>query len=238
MTDITKTDNEKQSPSNEMMGMIERLAINPDVSPENIKSMLDIQERMMTKQAEIDFNSDMAHMQIELPRVIKANKGHNTTYASYEDIDKQVRPIMTRYGFSISFTAHQNNNMQNIDATLSHRKGHFKTASLTLPADGSGSKNAVQAIGSSISYGKRYLICMLLNIVTVGEDDDAQSCNIVISDEQSKKIKDLLKETNSDVNAFLRWMGVENVDVIKQSDYIKAENQLLAKFRKLKNENI
>ena len=227
MSDIIKHDNE-------MMSMIERLATNPDVSPENIKSMLDIQERMMTKQAEIDFNSEMAQMQIELPRVIKANKGHNTTYASYEDIDKQVRPIMTRYGFSISFTANQVNNMQHIEATLSHRKGHFKTASLTLPSDTSGSKNNVQAIGSSISYGKRYLICMLLNIVTVGEDDDAQSCNVVVNDEQAKEIKDLLEKTSADVVKFLKWIGAENVEMIKQSDYKKAVNQLNAKLKQVK----
>ena len=32
----------------------------------------------------------------------------------------------------------------------------------------------MQAIGSSVSYGKRYALCMLLNIATGGEDDDGQ----------------------------------------------------------------
>lgn len=227
MNDIVKT-------GNDMMSMIERLAINPDVSPENIKAMLDIQERMMTKQAEIDFNSDMAKMQTEMPRVIKARKGHNTNFAAYEDIDKEVRPIMTKYGFSISFTANQVNNMQHIEATLSHEKGHFKTASLTLPSETSGSKNAVQAIGSSLSYGKRYLICMLLNIVTIGEDDDAQSCDAVLNVKQAKEIKDLLQKTGVDVVKFLQWIGADNVEEIKASNYKKAVNQLNAKLKQVK----
>ena len=40
-----------------------------------------------------------------------------------------------------------------------------------LPLDTSGSKNGVQAVGSTVSYGKRYAICALLNIST-GDDTD------------------------------------------------------------------
>jgi len=38
--------------------------------------------------------------------------------------------------------------------------------------DTSGSKNGVQAVASSVSYGKRYTAGLLLNITTTGEDDD------------------------------------------------------------------
>lgn len=43
---------------------------------------------------------------------------------------------------------------------------------MLLPADVSGNKNAVQAFGSSTSYGKRYVLCALLNITTRGQDDN------------------------------------------------------------------
>ena len=46
---------------------------------------------------------------------------------------------------------------------------------MKLPADTSGSKNVVQAIGSSVSYGKRYTMQALLNITSGGEDDDGHS---------------------------------------------------------------
>jgi len=46
---------------------------------------------------------------------------------------------------------------------------------MTLPLDNSGSKNAVQAVGSSVSYGKRYVMAALLNITTRGEDDDGNA---------------------------------------------------------------
>jgi hypothetical protein len=39
---------------------------------------------------------------------------------------------------------------------LSHELGHSEETTMTLPLDTSGSKNNVQAVGSSTSYGKRY----------------------------------------------------------------------------------
>jgi hypothetical protein len=58
---------------------------------------------------------------------------------------------------------------------LAHRDGHSEQTELSLPTDTSGSKNAVQAVGSSTSYGKRYTAFALLNITSTGEDDDGQA---------------------------------------------------------------
>ena len=43
------------------------------------------------------------------------------------------------------------------------------------PAEASGNRNAVQAVASSVSYGKRYTASALLNLTSHGEDDDAFS---------------------------------------------------------------
>jgi hypothetical protein len=46
-----------------------------------------------------------------------------------------------------------------------------------LPADVGKGRNDVQAIGSSVSYGKRYAAMAMLNLITRGlaEDDDGQA---------------------------------------------------------------
>ncbi|MGH8466303.1 MAG: ERF family protein, partial [Pseudomonas sp.] len=47
---------------------------------------------------------------------------------------------------------------------------------MSLPADIGKGRNDVQAVGSSTTYGKRYVMCALLNITTSDvRDDDAQS---------------------------------------------------------------
>jgi hypothetical protein len=55
---------------------------------------------------------------------------------------------------------------------------------MELPFDNSGSKNTVQAIGSSVSYGKRYVLCMLLNISTGGEDNDGNGAPSAVTTQQ------------------------------------------------------
>ncbi len=55
---------------------------------------------------------------------------------------------------------------------LRHEAGHKEEATLELPVDTTGDKNAVQAVGSTMSYGQRYVARMLLNLTSRGDDDD------------------------------------------------------------------
>jgi hypothetical protein len=77
-------------------------------------------------------------------------------------------------GFSLSFKVRRTDNEIITTGVLAHREGHREETELALPTDTSGSKNAVQAVGSSTSYGKRYTAFALLNITSTGEDDDGQ----------------------------------------------------------------
>ena len=46
---------------------------------------------------------------------------------------------------------------------------------MPLPPDVGPGRNALQAMGSTLSYAKRYLAEMLFNIVRENEDDDGQA---------------------------------------------------------------
>jgi hypothetical protein len=113
---------------------------------------------------------------------------------------------------------------------LSHVKGHSETRSISLPADSSGGKNSIQAVGSTTSYAKRYLVGMLLNIITKGEDDDANGAGARITDEQAQQIEKLINQTGSDRRRFLTYIGAESVEDIKLKDYGKALTQFAHKM--------
>jgi hypothetical protein len=121
-------------------------------------------------------------MQPKLPVVgerggIKNNNGQvQSTYALWEDINDAIRPLLAEHGFALSFKVGQAQDGKiTITGILSHREGHQEETTLTLVHDSSGSKNSVQAVGSSVSYGKRYTAMALLNITTRGEDDDGKA---------------------------------------------------------------
>jgi len=78
-----------------MLAVIEKFASSPDVDVLKLEKMLEMQERVLAKQAEIDFNVAMAELQPNMKPVKKLSKGHNSAYAKYEDIDKEIRPLYT-----------------------------------------------------------------------------------------------------------------------------------------------
>lgn len=193
-----------------VLQVIERLVLNDSVSIEKVEKMLDMQERILNRNAHQAFTADLAAMQTELPLVSKNGRGHNQAkYALLEDINQAIRPALQKYGFAVTFRVQQTEKQVTIAAVLSHRMGHSSETTITLPIDVSGSKNATQAVGSTISYGKRYAIGALLNIST-GDDNDAASAQPVktVSPGQAKTLQaifDKLSETNQEI--FYGWLG-------------------------------
>src|SRR3546814_12068467 len=83
-------------------------------------------------------------------------------------INAAIKPVLKRHGFALSFRTDFTNGIR-VAGVLTHSGGHKETTDFVLPADGSGNKNAVQAIASSVSYGKRYTAGALLNLTSHGE---------------------------------------------------------------------
>lgn len=230
-----------------MINIIAKAASDPNVDVAKLEKLLDMQERIMSKQAEIDFNEALARISKKMPRIVKGgvvgykedknNKNSATVeafkFARYEDIDKAVRPLLEEEGFSLSFdTVMKEGGGVVMTGTLAHKSGHKRCASLPLALDVSGGKNNIQAMGSTTSYGRRYTMCMLLNIVTVGEDDDATGAEFV-TNAQAVEIDLLAREVKANMPAFLKLMGAENVQEIPAKNYKRAIDSLNQKKAKL-----
>lgn len=158
--------------STAIIQVIERAALNPEVDIDKMERLLQMQERVMDRQAMMAYSAAMAAMQTELPSIEERGQTNNGFYATLEDIVDTVRPIMQKHGFAVSFRIQTQERGIEVTGVLMHKDGHREETRMLLPADSSGNKNAVQAFGSSTSYGKRYVLCALLNITTRGQDDD------------------------------------------------------------------
>lgn len=223
-TNLVLTDAYNQS----MIEIIAKAASDPTIDVGKMERLLDMQERLMAKRAEMNFNNDLTALQEELPRIKKAGqiiiKGVlQSTFAKYEDIDTVIRPLLIKNGFSLRFNSRETNGKVTVTGTLAHRDGHSITDEIPLTIDTSGSKNNVQGVGSTIAYGKRYLVGMLLNLVFEGEDDDGQKGGFVpITEEQAREIKKLLKDSGADEAKFLAYVEADKAESIPASNYAKA----------------
>jgi len=220
--------------------VIERAAINPAVDIDKMERLLEMQERIMQRNARAAYAADLARMQPELPVIaerggIKDRSGRvQSTYALWEDINDAIKPVLSKHGFALSFRTGQEEGRITVTGVLSHREGHSEETTMHLPIDTSGSKNSVQAVGSSISYGKRYTASALLNITSRGEDDDGKAAGGVapISEEQVKDLQDLIIEVGADPKKFLAYLKVESLAALPADQYQRAVDALNAKRAK------
>lgn len=220
-------DQRKPAEPQNVLAVISQLAANPNVNPENVSKWLEMYERLDARHREKSFKEALARLQADLPQierngVIQFHSGGGIRYAKLEDIDKVIRPMLEKEGFAFSFGSQsQDGKLFEITATLSHREGHSKEYRIQLPIDTHKSRNDVQAVGSTLSYAKRMLIKMALNIIEKGEDDDGKGG--VISEEQVKDLASLIAEVGKvDMPRFLKFMGVEKLEDIAASDYQRA----------------
>ena len=221
-----------------LLSVIERAARDPNVDVDKMERLMAMHERIQARTAKTAYNAALASVQPNLPVITeKGEITHNgrliSKYALWEDVVQAITPVLAAHGFALSFRIGRDSDRQLITGILSHADGHSEETTLSLPLDMSGAKNAVQGVGSTVSYGKRYVTQALLNLVSRGEDDDGQSgSNGLITAEQKETLVNLMKETGADTAKFLSYMGVAALDEIKAADFGKAKTGLEAKRRK------
>lgn len=157
-----------------ILAVISRAAADPNTDVDKMERLMSMYERIESKRAVAAYQADLAEMQEALPSVgERGNAANRYTYALWEDINAAIKPVLKRFGFALSFRTDCQKDSISVTGVLTHRDGHREETTISLPADSSGNKNAVQAVASSVSYGKRYTAGALLNLTSHGEDDDA-----------------------------------------------------------------
>ena len=216
-----------ESQATAMMQIISRAAADPACDLDKMERLLSMKERIDKEESSRQFNADMASMQIEMPSVAERGTGHNIKYATFEDINDVAKPIMSKYGFAISFKVIDVEKGARVTGLLLHRSGHREETEMTFPSDTSGAKNAVQALGSSISYAKRYIMCAMLNITTRGEDDNGFAAvpDATVSFSQAAELNALLARCKPETQEGVKKI-YGDLETLGKSEFNKAMAQL------------
>jgi hypothetical protein len=182
MSEVTTTQN------GALMSFIERAAKDESFDVAKFETLLRVRRDEAHDYARRVFNQAMAICQHEMEPVLRStpNKGVGGRYAKLEDIDQQMRPIYTSHGFSVRFGSAPppQPGWLRITCTVAHESGYFEENYLDSPVSNQGAQGGrmamtpVQAVGSVVTYLRRYLLGMVFNIVqadVVGEDDDGEA---------------------------------------------------------------
>lgn len=219
ISDTMKTDTQR------MIAVIESASINPEVNPEKMRQLLDVQMTIMDRQAKIEFDQAMAECQSEMSnlRILKEadNQQTRSSYAKHESICAAIKPVYTKHGFRLSFSEGKSETEGEIrvNCNVTHRQGHAEHYWIDLPTDSAGiqgkvNKTPVHAKGSTFSYGRRYLTLMIFDLATYDDNDANRPPVERITDDQVNILYAKADE-NGVMEPFMKWLrGTMKVDSI------------------------
>lgn len=146
-----------------------------------VERLLAWRDEQIALKAELAFKTAMASAQEEMApiRADMLNPETDSRYGSLEAVDEVIRKVYTAHGFSPTFDTEDTSDPLAIRVIcdLNHRDGHCRRYSLPMPCDGKGPKgnpvmSRIHATGSALTYGRRYLLCNIFNLVVSKKQDD------------------------------------------------------------------
>jgi len=211
------------------MEMLDR-AVSSGASIDTLTKLMDLQERWEKNQARKLFDEAIADAKAEISPIVRNATGHNDKkYADFAAIARAVDPVITKHGLSYRFRTQQSDRIH-VTCVLSHKAGHSEETTLAGPPDASGSKNAIQAIGSTLTYLQRYSLTQALGLAATNDDDGATASG-VITKEQREQLQNWVEAVGADVPAFCQWAKVDSLAAMPAGQFKKAKQALEAKAK-------
>lgn len=133
------------------------------------------------------------------------NPYFKSNYATLDQIVEQIRPLLTKNGLAVMQFPSGDGQMVSVTTLLLHESGEFIESQ---PINMKPVKNDPQAVGSCITYARRYSLQSFLSLNT-GEDDDGNKATHtdppqekLASDKQLNLITNLLKKNVNEKHSF------------------------------------
>jgi hypothetical protein len=240
MTKVAKLETAPPPVANDgISSILDRLMANPELPVERAEQAFQFYLKVEAERARKAYAAAMVACQAEITSV-KVNANNSQThskYATYEALDKVLRPAYARHGFSISYnTLSPSPDMLRVVAYVGHADGHEREFAIDMPADGKGAKGGdvmtkTHATGSALSYGKRYLLGAIFNVATSKDDDGNAATNPTgfVTGEQAEELAKLITATNTDIAKFLEMGGIESLSDMPANQFKAAKALLLKK---------
>jgi len=226
------------------------MAMQKGYTPELIEKMMDLSERHEPNEARKAYHKAMSAFKAKPPKVwrdmqVKYGAGEKKQEWSHADLGTAADAISSalgEHGLNSSWrTKPQENGNIKVTCVVTHELGHSESTWLTAGPDTTGSKNAIQAIGSSVFYLERYTLFAITGLAPARMDDDGKTAsNGKISKSEEWRI--LCDEAGAcanspeDMDAWWQKHGDTIKKELSKADAAAVYNQRIAHKKRLKAE--
>ncbi len=225
-----------------LMLVIEKVAAMPEMDMDRIERLFEMNERMIKRQAETEYNAAMARAQGAMQSVAtnKQNDHTKSGFANLEAVHTVCKPIWTHHGFSVSSTLRPSKEANHIMVAceVRHSSGFKQVFENDWPLDLAGTqgkvnKTAIQAMGSTSTYARRYTELMIFDIAIKHEDQDGNQPKANPGDQT------LTKPQIDNLRNAMKMASVSDADFCKKAQIQRVEDlqqgRLQGSIRMLKN---
>lgn len=157
-------------------------AIQRGTDPATIKALMDLADRYEATEARKAFVAALNQFKADPPTLTKnraVSFGQGKTsymHATLDQVSGVIGAALSKVGISHRWDTEQlDGGMIRVTCVLTHALGHSERTTLQASPDTSGSKNSIQAVGSTVTYLQRYTLLAATGMaVQDGTDDDGR----------------------------------------------------------------
>ena len=239
--DIKVIDHRQQkAPTAQSMSydMLIQVAVQQGADLAKLERLMDLKERFEANEARKAYHQAMSEFK-KVPITIakdKVNAQYKSKYAGIGNIVGTINAAMAPFGLNARWSFAQEEKIT-VTCVLSHTFGHSESVSLSGVPDTSGSKNLMQQIKSTITYLESATFQAVTGIVASDDDDDGNGCaprQATITEAQALDLETMIKDTQTDKAAFLRFFKIAALADMPTAKYAEAMGTLKRKQEKAK----
>jgi hypothetical protein len=232
-TAVAVRQEEQTAPAREsanIYSMVERIMLDKDTPVERAMQALEFYQKVEAERARRAFLEAKAAFKANAPEITrdKKNKQFDSSYASIGNVVNTVNEALAKYDLDASWDYDQGDRIK-VTCILRHALGHSERVSLAALPDGSGSKNPLQQIKSTLTYLRLATFEAVTGIATKegAADDDGNAAGGSggpITAEQGDELRKLMDDFDSDqIAGFCKYFKVGSIDDLPASAFERAK---------------
>lgn len=162
-----------------------QMAMSQNADLDKLSKLMDLQERWEKNEARKAFVVAMGQFKANPPLIEKnklvsfqTSKGKTEyRHATLDHVANAIGQELSKYGLSFRWNVEQVNGRVKVTCFLQHAMGHTELVTMDGAADDTGNKNAIQQVGSTVTYLQRYTLLAATGMATADQDNDGAMLN-------------------------------------------------------------
>lgn len=160
------------------MAMLQ-MAVSQGADIDKLSKLMDLQERWQANEARKAYVAAMNAFKVNPPKIVKNKtvsfKETKYNHATLDNVCDVIGSALSKHGLSYRWETQQTDVKITVTCIVTHEDGHSEKTTLSCLPDATGSKNAIQAIGSAVTYLQRYTLLAITGMATEEQDNDGAS---------------------------------------------------------------